>query len=165
MRVRDIWSAPVHRVTPQDSLEHAARMMWDHDCGALPVVDQHGRLGAMITDRDVCMGAFTRGARLADLRVGDSMSRAVVSCAAEDDVVHATRLMRQHRIRRLPVIDQKGQLVGVLSLTDLARAAVNDPAIAKECLLTLQAIGARPLVVRPTTTTARSESGAATNVS
>jgi CBS-domain-containing membrane protein len=139
MKVRALMSSPAHTVRSTDSLAEAARLLWENDCGMLPVVDAAGKVSAAITDRDICMGAYTRGRALAELRVGDSMSRSVVTCHAEDEVPAAVRLMVQHQLHRLPVVDAHGQPCGVLSLNDLALAGAQDPATAQDSLRALVA--------------------------
>lgn len=141
MKVRDLMSSALFTCRPDDSLAHAARLMWDHDCGLLPVLDGEGRVGAVITDRDVCMGASTRGRELAALRVVDSMSKTVVTCEPDEDVATATERMVQHQLRRLPVVDGKGLAVGLLSLNDLAGAAERAPQLARLAMRVLAAVG------------------------
>lgn len=140
MRVRQLMSSPATVCSGHDSLEHAANLLWDHDCGALAVVGDDGVAEALITDRDVCMCAYTRGARLAELTVRDAMSHGVVSCRADDELATAAGSMRQRRVRRLPVVDELGKPVGMLSLGDLARHALADPQVGMEMLKTLDAI-------------------------
>lgn len=140
MRVRELMSTPVTSCRPQDSLEHAAKLLWEHDCGVLPVVDSNGSVGAAITDRDICMGAYTRGKKLSDLRVRDSMSREISVCRADEDVARAAESMRKSKIRRLPVVDEAGKLVGVISLNDIARAATHDAAMGRELVQTLASV-------------------------
>lgn len=134
MRVRDIMSSPAVTCSPSDSLEKAAQMLWAHDCGVLPVIGEHGRAIATITDRDICMGAFTKGARLADLQVANSMSKSVVTCNADDPIGTAARTMTKHGVRRLPVVDADGRVCGVLSLNDLARTAPRNGAVGRDAL-------------------------------
>lgn len=139
MKVRELMTSLVHSCSPQDSLTQAARMMWDHDCGALPVVDRNGKVGAMITDRDICMAAYTRGERLSDLRVADSMSKSLVSCSPDDELSIAAARMAEHRVHRLPVIDTDGKLSGILSLNNIA-AASNNTEIGREALKALMGV-------------------------
>lgn len=162
MRVRDLMSSPVQTCSPHDTLEHAARLLWEHDCGVLPVVDHNRRVGATITDRDICMGAYTKGGRLNELKVRDSMSKGLVSCRADDDLPTAARAMRQQRVRRLPVLDDAGRLVGLLSLNDLARAAAHDVAVGREALQTLTAICAHEQpIAQPKSPAQKAVAGAA----
>ncbi|MDX1648720.1 MAG: CBS domain-containing protein, partial [Myxococcota bacterium] len=125
VRVADLMQTDVRRCQPDDALSEAARIMWERDCGCAPVVaaDGSGRVVGMITDRDVCMAAWTRGAPLARIPVGDVMARRVHAVHPDDDVAEAEALMRSARVRRLPVVDDTGHLRGVLSLADLAEAA------------------------------------------
>lgn len=103
-----------------DSLNQAAQIMWELDCGALPVVDGGGGVIGMITDRDICMAGYTRGQPLGAMRVESAMSHVVHACSPEDTLGHAARLMAERQVRRLPVIEN-GKLVGVLTLADIAR--------------------------------------------
>jgi CBS-domain-containing membrane protein len=84
------------------------------------VLDEKGRPVGFLTDRDICMAAYTQGKALELLRVEAAMARKVVSCGVDDDLRSAAGLMRQHRTRRLPVVNPDGTLVGLLSLDDLA---------------------------------------------
>lgn len=125
MRVDTLMSREVVSCGPQHSLEHAARLMWEHDCGAIPVCDSNGSasLVGMITDRDICMCALFEGRPLHDLRVEQAMARNLQTCRPDDSLVDAERKMRDAMIRRLPVVAEDGALVGILSMADLAREA------------------------------------------
>jgi CBS-domain-containing membrane protein len=100
--------------------------MWNHDCGCLPVVDEQRRVIGMITDRDVCMAALTQGRRLDEMLVSSAMSWRVVACSPSDSIVSAEERMRMNQVRRLPVVDEGGRLLGVLSLADVAREATRE---------------------------------------
>ena len=125
MRASDVMTWPAHKCRTDDTLEHVAQIMWDHDCGAVPVVDDQGRGIAMITDRDICMAAYTRAACLQDISISSVMARDLHTCAPEQSVAKAEEVMRLDRIRRTPVVDARGRLLGILSLADLAREAVH----------------------------------------
>lgn len=135
---REVRACAIH-----DSLNAAARIMWDHDCGCAPVVDAHGRLAGIVTDRDVCMAAYTQGLPLGAIPVERAMSARVVSCGRGDDLETAHRLMRAHEVHRLPVVDSRSRLIGILSLSDLVNHARGNDAArsdAIEVLATLSAI-------------------------
>jgi len=83
----------------------AAKIMWDCDCGVVPVVDEERRVVGMVTDRDICMAAATRAAKPSDIQVRDVMSRDVASCGVGDDVHVALNTMKAQRVRRLAVLD------------------------------------------------------------
>jgi CBS domain-containing protein len=127
MKVEDVMSKDVRTCGPDDALSEAARIMWERDCGCVPVLDGDGsgRVVAMITDRDISMAAYTQGARLAEIPVRKAMSAAVRACRPGDSVDDAEALMRRFQIRRLPVVDDAGHLLGILSLADLAEAAAS----------------------------------------
>jgi CBS domain-containing protein len=125
MRVQGIMSNPVVTCRPQDCVDAAAQLMWDQDCGSIPVVSEDGRLVGILTDRDVCMAAFTTGQRLCEIGVADVMASQVVCCDPEDALETAEQLMRDRQIGRLVVIDRQGAPVGVLSLGDIARYALS----------------------------------------
>jgi CBS domain-containing protein len=109
--------------SPDATLAEAAHEMWQHDVGCLPVVDAEGKVTAMVTDRDACMAAYLAGTSLDRLPVRTAMSSALYSCGPETSPREAEELMRSHQIRRLPVVDAAGRLLGVVTLGDLARAA------------------------------------------
>ncbi len=121
MKVEEILVGDVKYCAPGDSLNRAAQIMWEGDCGCIPVVEGDKVVG-MITDRDICMAAYTRGLALGDLHVSNTMSRNVFACRSSDDILAAQQVMREHRVRRLPVTDAAGKLLGIISLTDIARA-------------------------------------------
>jgi CBS domain-containing protein len=123
MKIQTKMTAPVKTCIPTDTLALAAQLMWESDCGSLPVVDVAGAPIGMITDRDICMAAYTQGERLDAIAVGIAMSRSVYTCRATDALTTAEATMRLHQVRRLPVIDDDGHLVGIVSLSDFARNA------------------------------------------
>lgn len=121
MLVGELMTREVRTVRPEDSLQAAARILWEEEIGFLPVVDGEGRLAGVITDRDICMAAFTSGRALAELPVGRFMTKVVFAIRPQRTVADAELLMRSKHVHRLPVVDEGGQVVGVLSLDDLAR--------------------------------------------
>jgi CBS domain-containing protein len=128
LAVGDLMQRDVATCTPDDTLGEAARIMWERDCGCVPVVasDGSGVVTGMITDRDIAMAALTRGARLSDLAVRTAMATRVHACRSGDTLEEAEAVMRAARVRRLPVVDAGGRLHGILSLADLARATSGD---------------------------------------
>ena len=105
---------------PADSLNRAAQIMWEQDCGAVPVVDQDGRLMGILTDRDICMASYTRGQPLWSISVVSTMSRATIRASASDSIGTVLRLMSEGRVRRIPILENE-RLVGIVSLADIAR--------------------------------------------
>ncbi|MCL2776790.1 MAG: CBS domain-containing protein [Polyangiaceae bacterium] len=123
MKVDDVMTREVKPCHPDESLARAAQLMWDNDCGCVPVVDDEERVIGIVTDRDVCMAALLNGRPLHELLVAQAMAHKPVRVSPDDNISEAEELMRHARVRRLPVVDTKGQLVGILSLGDLAIAA------------------------------------------
>jgi CBS domain-containing protein len=121
MRIADIMKADVEVCVAQDNLAAAATRMWDADIGCLPVVDEAGRPIGMLTDRDICMAALTRGEPLYQIPVSVAMSKQLRSCPPDATLAQAEQIMRAGQVRRLPVVDGDGALVGIVSLADLAR--------------------------------------------
>lgn len=122
MKVSDLMVTDVAACSVSTTLNRAARIMLEHDCGCVPVVDDMMQVVGMVTDRDACMGAFTNGRPLHKLNVGGSMSAPAVTCRADTPIETAETLMREKEIRRLPVVDDQGALLGVLSLSDVIQA-------------------------------------------
>jgi CBS domain-containing protein len=117
-------SRNVQRCTPTDSMHRAAQLMYERNCGCIAVVGRDGHLYGILTDRDVCLAAYRREQPLSRIRIEEEMSRDVVTCRPDMDVADAERLMRSQKVRRLPVVDEHLTLVGILSLGDIAIAAL-----------------------------------------
>jgi CBS domain-containing protein len=121
--VADLMSRRVWTCHRDDTLERAAQLMWEHGCGVVPVVDDRGNVVGMVTDRDVCMAAYTQGLPLSRIPVHVAASHHVFAVRPDEAIAEACASMRQHRVRRLAVVDVGGNLVGILSLADIARHA------------------------------------------
>ncbi len=126
MNIEQIMTRDARAIGPEENLATAARLMWEDDCGCLPVVDADGQVVAMLTDRDVCIHAWSQGRPLSDLQVRGAMSARVVSVSPGDPLERAEALMQEHQVRRLPVLDARGRLLGLLSLSDLARESARE---------------------------------------
>jgi CBS domain-containing protein len=123
MIVSEIATRDVACCRADQSLEHAVRLMEERDCGCIPVVAEQGDVVGIVTDRDACMAELRLGRSLRELVVADAMSSPVITCRAEDDADSAQHLMRTHQIRRLPVVDERGRLIGMVTLSDIIREA------------------------------------------
>jgi len=142
MKVSTLMTKTLYTCRSTDFLDEAAKLMWDHDIGSVPVVNEKGRVVGMITDRDIAMAAFFREEPLRAIPVGVTMSSHVITCAPEDDVGAIEKLMAQHQIRRLPVVDDTGHPVGLISLNDIARKAGSNSVSREEVTRTLAAVTA-----------------------
>jgi CBS domain-containing protein len=128
MRIEQLMTTHVRSCRPEDTLEHAAQLMWDYDCGCVPVCSGDGafKTVGMITDRDIAMCAMFHPKPLRDLPVSEAMARDPRVCRPTDSVADAERIMREAQIRRLPVVDSDGRLLGMITLGDLAREAARE---------------------------------------
>jgi CBS domain-containing protein len=148
MRISRIMRNDVEICAPEDNLAAVASRMWDCDIGCLPVVDGEGHVVGVVTDRDVCMAALTRGQALHEIPVSVAMSKDVLSCTPDTTLIEAEEVMRSGQVRRLPVIDSEACLVGIVSLNDFARLAeqeigwTNRELGAQEVTATLAAVSA-----------------------
>jgi CBS domain-containing protein len=160
MKVQELMTRNVLTCRASDDLNHAAHLMWEADCGVVPVVDGEGRVVGIVTDRDVCMSAYTKGARLCDVRVGDAMSRQVSFCSPDASISTAMTMMKETRVRRLPVVDNAGKLVGVVSLNDLVREAYRQRRSSRDTTLSVDIADTLAVICdprRPVATTAKSD--------
>jgi CBS domain-containing protein len=119
MKTKERMVKDVFVCRPQDNLAEVAAIMWEERCGALPVVDDGGRVMSMITDRDICIALGTRNERASDVRVEDVVPARVFTCKERDDILAAMRTMVSQNIRRLPVVDDEDKMVGIISIDDL----------------------------------------------
>jgi CBS domain-containing protein len=145
MTIRELQTSNVKSVSPDTDLAVAAKLMWDGDCGAIPVVSDDRKVVGMITDRDICIASATRSKSPAEIRASEVIGtgNGVHAVKPDDDVRVALRTMRKHRVRRLPVVDRDQRLTGIVSINDLAINAspsVPDGVPAQELLETFQAI-------------------------
>lgn len=122
MRIEAIMTRDVATCVAGQSAADAARLMWERDCGCVPIVDSDGELAGIVTDRDLCIAAYTRGLPLHEISLDSVMSRTVQTCRATDSVAEAERRMSTAQVRRLPVVGGLSSVVGILSLSDIARA-------------------------------------------
>lgn len=151
MKVRELCPLYVASCSPEATLATAAGLLWEHDCGILPVVDRDYKVLGVITDRDICMAVAARDEAAASTPVAEVMSAPVHTVRFEDSAAHALLLMREHHVRRLPVTDGNGVLEGILSLTNLALAAEEPKAFkpaspsCQDVLATLKSLCVRPV--------------------
>jgi len=123
MIASEVMTRAVQSCGPNDTLQRATQIMWEHDCGVVPVVDGDNRVIGMITDRDIAIAAYTQGRSLWQIPVSSAMAKQVHGVRENDDLDAVETLMRRVQVRRVPVLDADGRLKGVLSMNDLARHA------------------------------------------
>jgi len=144
MTVKELQTSNVRTVSPDTDLAVVAKLMWEGDCGAVPVVTDDRKVIGMITDRDICIAAATRAKPPAEIRAGEVITNHGVHAVKQDDDVRvAMRTMRKHKVRRLPVVDREQRLAGIVSINDLAinaSSSLPNSVPAQEFLETFQAI-------------------------
>jgi CBS domain-containing protein len=122
VKVKDIMHGGVTWVSPKTPVSEIARKMRDGDIGAMPV-GENNRLIGMVTDRDIVCRALAEGVDPAAVTAGDVMSSPIVCCREDDEIRDAASIMEANQVRRLPVINDREQIVGMLSVSDLAQWA------------------------------------------
>ncbi|MFN2453525.1 MAG: CBS domain-containing protein [Pyrinomonadaceae bacterium] len=119
MKVRNMMTADVKTCGVEDDLARAATIMWERDCGSVPVVDATGKIVGMLTDRDICMAVAFKARAASAIKAGEIISGDVYACHADDNAKAALDLMQRYKLRRLPVIGDGGVLQGILSINDV----------------------------------------------
>ncbi len=156
MNIRDIMTSGVAFCTPETNLAAAAASMWQHDCGVLPVVDEKMRVQGMITDRDICIALGTRNRPAADISVAEVSKGTLYACRIDDDIQSVLSTMRDHKVRRVPIVDPEGALAGIVSIDDIALLARDGKGSGSsgitytDAVETQKSIVARPLIFTPT---------------
>ena len=131
MKIKSMMTKAVQSCGPGTNLASVVEIMWTHDCGIVPVVNERGEAIGVVTDRDISIALGTRNVIAAALTAQDVMSQPVVGCAPDDDCFIALLEMERRGVHRLPVLGIGGVLLGIVSLDDIvklaARAPVSDP--------------------------------------
>lgn len=123
MKVQDVMTSNVKSCRRDASLAEVAAMMWENDCGTLPVLNDAGQVIGMITDRDVAIAVATKDRLAAEIKVNEVISGSLYSCASGEDIRSALKTMQHEKVRRLPVINEDGLLQGILSMNDIVLRA------------------------------------------
>ena len=135
MRAKEIMTASPRCVSTTDNVGTVAKLMRDADCGSIPVVDDAGRVIGIVTDRDLAvrvLGGALAGSRGVQTPVTDVMTGYPYTARPDDDLRHVEKLMAEHQVRRVPVVDGDGHCVGIISQGDIARTALAKPEMVSE---------------------------------
>ena len=124
MKVKEVMTSEAKACDLNASLADAAKSMWDHDCGIVPVVKDGRTVVGLITDRDICMAAAIKERNPSAISVEEVMTGKVYSTSPDDDIHQALATMQEHKVRRLPVVDSEGELKGILSMNDIVLRAI-----------------------------------------
>lgn len=151
MKVKDVMTPNAKAIWLTESLADAAKLMWENDCGVLPIIKDGRKVIGMITDRDICMAMAMRDTKPSGISVEEVMTGQVYAVKPEDNIDQALQTMQEHKIRRLPVISSEGELEGILSMNDVVLNARDSKGAAKgsinygEVVKTYQAICQHPV--------------------
>jgi CBS domain-containing protein len=140
MKVYEVMTIEVGFCLLEDNLTKAAEIMWQKDCGLVPVVDAEKHVVGVITDRDICIAAATRSQKTSQIKASEMNFRPVIVCAMEDDVKDVLRRMRKYKVKRLCVTNDNKELLGIISLTDILLKAGEKKSVRKLIFSTLNAI-------------------------
>jgi CBS domain-containing protein len=141
MKILELMTGSLKTCRATDMLDHAAKLMWDFDIGVVPVIDEVGQIVGIVTDRDLCMAAYTQRQPLHCVAVSVAMTKHVVTCRPNHADADVAKLMARHKVRRIPVVDEAKRPIGIVSLTDLALAMTKGRDVsAREVAGTLAAI-------------------------
>lgn len=130
LRCRDIMTRTVVSSRRDTPISEVARLMRDQDAGAIPVLDENGKLAGIVTDRDLVVRGLTSDKAETELRAEDCMSDDVYTANQNDRVVEVIKEMGDHQIRRIPVVDSRDRLVGIISTADIALQTSKDRELA-----------------------------------
>jgi CBS domain-containing protein len=119
MKVKEIMTPDAKAIWLTESLADAAQLMWENDCGVLPIIKDGRKVIGMITDRDICMAVAMRDKNPSGVSVEEVMTGLIYSVNPEDEIDQALKAMQEHKIRRLPVVNAEGELEGILSMNDV----------------------------------------------
>jgi len=127
-RAKDIMTKDPATVTPETRIQDAARMMKDQNVGILPVVERSGskRLAGVVTDRDIAIRCVAEGHDSSKCQVREAMSRDVQTARPDDAVEDVMKRMAKEQVRRIPIVDAGGELVGIIAQADIVREADDD---------------------------------------
>ena len=121
MRIRHVMTKDPSCCVPSDSAVRAAKVMRDERAGIVPIIEneQSQRIIGVVTDRDLCMNVVAEGRDPATVTVQECMTTKVVTCSPDDSIEKVTELMRENQIRRVPVVNDGGELQGIVALADV----------------------------------------------
>lgn len=120
MKCKELMTPNPRFCSPEATSSDAARIMRDEDVGIVPVVDENKKLVGVVTDRDLCVGVVAEERHPREVKVSECMSEELVTCKPEEDVGKAEELMKEYQVRRIPVVDDQGRIVGIISQADIA---------------------------------------------
>lgn len=131
MRARDIMTRDPEVCRREDTARRAAEIMRDKDCGVIPVVDEARRIIGIVTDRDIAVRVVAAG-KNPETRLNEVMTAGAKCCSADDDLRDVEHKMAELQVRRIPICDAGGRVLGIISQADIARAAGMDSEVSEQ---------------------------------
>lgn len=164
MKVHDIMISSPLTCSPHTNLAEVAHVMWTADCGIVPITDDTAKLIGVITDRDICIATSTQNKPPSAIQVNELPHGDVYTCRPDDDMRYALRQMRDHHVRRLPVVSADGILQGMLSIRDVIVSVGKKPELsAADLLETFKGICAREAALEQPAQQATATAGSRSN--
>lgn len=120
MKCKEIMTPNPRYCSPQATSIEAAKIMRDEDVGIVPICEQDKKLVGVVTDRDICLTVVAEERHPREVKVSECMSEELVTCKPEDDVRKAEDLMKEYQVRRIPIVDDQGRILGVIAQADIA---------------------------------------------
>jgi CBS domain-containing protein len=119
MTVKEVMTEEVTTCHLDTNLAAASALMWENDRRALPVLTSAGEFAGVLTDRDICIALGTRNVRASELTAGQVVGDGALVCSSSDDIGVALQIMRDAKVRRLPVVNKDRKLEGIISIDDV----------------------------------------------
>ncbi len=149
MRVKDLMKTDVGFCAADDNLMKVASVMRQRDCGVVPIVDAEGKIIGVLTDRDLCLAIVARNRKASDVKAVDLINGAAIVCAGDDKIEMVLKKMKKNQIKRLAVVGETGEIVGILSVSDILLGVRKDKKLQKKIYSTLKSLAApRPIVLK-----------------
>ena len=161
MKVENVMTRNVANCSPDASLADAAGRMWENDCGIIPVVDDRRNVVGVVTDRDICMALAMSNRKASETPVSDVMSRQIFVCSPDSDVTEVFGIMKREQILRIPIVDNDGKLIGIVSLSDLVQRADDGRGIRKPEVSFEEVVETRKAITEPVREARSTRSGKA----
>lgn len=120
MKCKDLMTKHVKTCTPECTAKQAAQIMQDWNCGVVPIINKNDEIQGIVTDRDIALYTALKNKKAENVYVKEFMTKNVFTCRHDQDIDTAISVMKSNKVRRLPIVNQQNQLVGLISLGDIA---------------------------------------------
>ncbi len=120
MKCKDIMSERIKFCHENSTIKEAVNIMNNFNCGVVPVVDENNKISGLVTDRDIALYSVLQEENAETTELKDFMTRDIITCDLDDDIDQAIEKMKRYKVRRLPVVNPENEIVGLLSLGDIA---------------------------------------------